>query len=216
MTPERDALDPQRAQARAARRLLREHRDDRMAAWSGWRALSDRQASSIPLWSSRTAANVATAKEFVRFLVAEGWLAHYLNFSGERMLPAMPKLLEQPFWLDPSDPHRMAAVMQAASRPLAHDYTRRLGRSGGTTGSRQERVWAQGDPPRRRRGHQPRAGGRRGDRPDQGDPERVETVRGQIRLPGSALKGPGGVRGRAGESRATLSKAPDRVIFAQL
>ena len=31
----------------------------------------------------------------------------------------MPKLLEQPFWLDPSDPHRMAAVMQVSSRRLA-------------------------------------------------------------------------------------------------
>ncbi len=66
--------------------------------------------------------HVATAKEFVRFLVAEGWLAHYLDFSGERMLPPMPKLLEQPFWLDPSDPHRMAAVMQVARGPLQHDY----------------------------------------------------------------------------------------------
>jgi multiple sugar transport system substrate-binding protein len=68
-------------------------------------------------------ANVATAKEFVRFLVAEGWLAHYLDFSGERMLPSMPGLLDQPFWLDPSDPHHMAAAMQAASRPPAHTYT---------------------------------------------------------------------------------------------
>jgi multiple sugar transport system substrate-binding protein len=68
-------------------------------------------------------ANVATAKEFVRFLVSEGWLMHYLDFSGERMLPSISKLLDQPFWLDPSDPHRMAAVMQAAARPLAHDYT---------------------------------------------------------------------------------------------
>jgi multiple sugar transport system substrate-binding protein len=67
-------------------------------------------------------ANVETAKEFIHFLVSEGWLAHYLNFSGERMLPSISKLLDQPFWLDPSDPHRMAAVMQAASRPLAHDY----------------------------------------------------------------------------------------------
>jgi multiple sugar transport system substrate-binding protein len=66
--------------------------------------------------------NVSAAKEFVRFLVAEGWLMHYLNFSGERLLPSIPKLLEQPFWLDPSDRHRMAAVMQAASRPLAHSY----------------------------------------------------------------------------------------------
>ena len=67
--------------------------------------------------------HVATAKEFVRFLVAEGWLAHYLNFSGERMLPPMQKLLDQPFWLDPSDPHRMAAVMQVSSRAPSYDYT---------------------------------------------------------------------------------------------
>ena len=40
---EPDALDPQRAQARASRRLLREHRDDRMAARPGRRALSDRR-----------------------------------------------------------------------------------------------------------------------------------------------------------------------------
>jgi hypothetical protein len=26
----------------------------------------------------------------VRFLIGEGWLAHYLDFAGERMLPAMP------------------------------------------------------------------------------------------------------------------------------
>jgi multiple sugar transport system substrate-binding protein len=68
-------------------------------------------------------ANVATAKEFVRFLVAEGWLMHYLNLSGERMLPSIPALLDQPFWLDPSDRHHVAAAMQAESRPLAHDYT---------------------------------------------------------------------------------------------
>jgi multiple sugar transport system substrate-binding protein len=72
----------------------------------------------------RDGRNVESAKEFVRFLVAEGWLAHYLNFSGERMLPPMPKLLDAPFWLDPSDPHRMAAVMQVASRPMQYyaDY----------------------------------------------------------------------------------------------
>jgi len=66
--------------------------------------------------------HVANAKEFVRFLVAEGWLAHYLDFSAERMLPPMPKLRDAPFWLDPSDPHRMAAAMQVATRPMQHDY----------------------------------------------------------------------------------------------
>ena len=66
--------------------------------------------------------NVDAAEAFVRFLVREAWLAHYLNFSGERLIPSMTKLLEQPFWLDPTDPHRMAAVMQVASRPRAYSY----------------------------------------------------------------------------------------------
>jgi multiple sugar transport system substrate-binding protein len=81
-------------------------------------------------------ANIATAKEFVRFLVADGWLAHYCNFAGERMLPPMPKLLDAPFWLDPSDPHRMAAVMQVASRPMQYDYIIATGNDW-----RYEQVW---------------------------------------------------------------------------
>jgi multiple sugar transport system substrate-binding protein len=79
--------------------------------------------------------HVNTAKEFVRFLVSEGWLAHYLDFAGERILPPMPKLLEQPFWLDPSDPHRMAAAMQVAGRPMQYDYVVATG------DWRYERVW---------------------------------------------------------------------------
>ena len=71
----------------------------------------------------KQAGNIAPAREFVLFLVAEGWLMHYLNFSGERFLPSIPALLDQPFWLDPSDRHHMAAVMQAESRPMAYEYT---------------------------------------------------------------------------------------------
>jgi multiple sugar transport system substrate-binding protein len=65
---------------------------------------------------------VPLAKEFVRFLVGEGWLAHYLNFSGERMLPSMPKLLDAPFWLDPSDRHHMASAIQFLTRPRDYNY----------------------------------------------------------------------------------------------
>jgi multiple sugar transport system substrate-binding protein len=65
--------------------------------------------------------NVQNAKEFVSFLVGGGWLAHYLNFAGDRMLPPMPKLLEAPFWLDPSDQHRMASAMQLLTRPRSLD-----------------------------------------------------------------------------------------------
>jgi multiple sugar transport system substrate-binding protein len=66
--------------------------------------------------------HVAAAKEFASFLVGEGWLAHYLNFASERMLPPMPKLLEAPFWLDPSDPHRMRSAMQLLAQPRSYDY----------------------------------------------------------------------------------------------
>jgi multiple sugar transport system substrate-binding protein len=47
----------------------------------------------------------------------------------------MSKLVEQPGWFDPSDPYRKAAVMQASSRPLAHDYARAPGNW------RYDRVW---------------------------------------------------------------------------
>src|SRR4051794_1619394 len=53
--------------------------------------------------------HAGTAAEFVRFLVRDGWLAHWLDFAGDRYLPVLATLLDQPFWLDPSDPHRMAA-----------------------------------------------------------------------------------------------------------
>ena len=99
------------------------------------------QGSSFQAVVFKDGGNIATAKEFVRFLVAEGWLMHYLDFSGERMLPSIPALLEQPFWLDPSDRHHMAAAMQAQSRPPSHDYAA----ASGDLGHDQiynERVWA--------------------------------------------------------------------------
>jgi multiple sugar transport system substrate-binding protein len=85
--------------------------------------------------------NSALAGDFVRFLAEEGWLAHWLDFAGDEILPPMRKLVEQPFWLDPSDPHRMAAVMQVSSRPLPHNYA---AASGDLRHDRVERehVWA--------------------------------------------------------------------------
>jgi multiple sugar transport system substrate-binding protein len=85
--------------------------------------------------------HVPAAEAFVRFLAADGWLMHYLDFSGERILPSIPALLDQPFWLDPGDPHRMAEVMQVQARAMAHDYTA----ASGDLGHDQiynERVWS--------------------------------------------------------------------------
>lgn len=51
------------------------------------------------------------------------------SFVGDRYLPTMPKLLEAPFWLDPSGPHRIAAAMHVASRPMQYDYLTVTGNS---------------------------------------------------------------------------------------
>jgi multiple sugar transport system substrate-binding protein len=83
-----------------------------LAIWTGFSAAAAFKASG----------HVPLAKDFVRFLVGEGWLMHYLNFSGERLLPAIPKLLDQPFWLDPSDPHHMASAIQFLTRPRDYKY----------------------------------------------------------------------------------------------
>jgi multiple sugar transport system substrate-binding protein len=85
--------------------------------------------------------NTATAKDFVRFLVEDGWLAHWLTFAGDRYLPPMRKLVEQPFWLDPSDPHRMRAAMQT----FTHSHLTNVGvRNNEWRSSRayEENVWA--------------------------------------------------------------------------
>jgi multiple sugar transport system substrate-binding protein len=67
--------------------------------------------------------NLAIAKDFVRFLVEDGWLAHWLTFAGDRYVPPMRKLVDQPFWLNPSDPHRMRAAMQT----LTHSHLTNVG-----------------------------------------------------------------------------------------
>jgi multiple sugar transport system substrate-binding protein len=68
----------------------------------------------------RAGGHTATALEFVHFLVADGWLAHWLDFSGDRLLPPMRGLIDQPFWLDPGDPHRRRAAAQVLTQP--HSY----------------------------------------------------------------------------------------------
>ncbi len=61
--------------------------------------------------------HTAAAEELVRFLVGDGWLAQYVMSVGDRLLPPSRQMLDQPFWLDPSDPHRLQAAIQAATQP---------------------------------------------------------------------------------------------------
>ena len=74
--------------------------------------------------------------------MAEGWFWRYLVFSGERMLPPMQKLLNAPFWLDPSDRHKMASEMRASSRPLTHDFAQSSDDWRHDLAAWQEFVWA--------------------------------------------------------------------------
>jgi multiple sugar transport system substrate-binding protein len=109
--------------------LKRERSEDyyKNTATTEWPLGPDGEAFPIfgEVWGAvvfKDGRHVDAAKELVRFLVAEGWLAHYLDFAGERFMPPMQKLREGPLWLDPSDPHRMAAVMQIAARPTQYEY----------------------------------------------------------------------------------------------
>ena len=78
----------------------------------------------------KSGSDPALAKDFVRFLVEDGWLAHYLDFARDRLLPPMTKLIDSPFWLDPSDPHRMRSAIQGLTQPHVYD-----------TGDLSDRVW---------------------------------------------------------------------------
>jgi multiple sugar transport system substrate-binding protein len=104
--------------------LKRQRPDDyyRNAATIDWPADSNGQPLAIQGFISRAVvfragANPKLAGDFVRFLAEEGWLAHWLDFAGDRMLPPMRKLVEQPFWLDPSDPHRLRAAISTLTQP---------------------------------------------------------------------------------------------------
>jgi multiple sugar transport system substrate-binding protein len=65
----------------------------------------------------RDGGHTTLALEFVHFLVADGWLARWLDFAADRILPPMRGLVDRPFWLDPGDPHRMRAAVQTLTQP---------------------------------------------------------------------------------------------------
>jgi multiple sugar transport system substrate-binding protein len=66
------------------------------------------------------ARNVAAAKDFVRYLIQPAHLNGYLKQALGRWLPVMPSIVHNdPYWLDPSDPHRPPAVRQGVLGPTA-------------------------------------------------------------------------------------------------
>jgi len=53
-----------------------------------------------------------TAKSFLSYMVQPQNLVAYIKGSQGRFFPVMPKLLQDPFWTDPKDPHISTAVQQ--------------------------------------------------------------------------------------------------------
>lgn len=64
------------------------------------------------------AQHVELAKSFMKFLVKPENLNEYLKGARGRWLPVMPKIVQDdPYWTDPSDPHRKVAVKQEVEGP---------------------------------------------------------------------------------------------------
>jgi multiple sugar transport system substrate-binding protein len=64
------------------------------------------------------AKNVEVAKDFLKYLIQPKVANEYLKQGLGRLLPAMPDLIKNdPFWLDPKDPHRAAYTRQGLLEP---------------------------------------------------------------------------------------------------
>ena len=64
------------------------------------------------------AKNADAAKDFLRYLIQPANLGDYLKEAKGRWLPVMPSIVHNdPYWLDPKDPHRAPAVRQGVLGP---------------------------------------------------------------------------------------------------
>src|SRR5262249_56564367 len=64
------------------------------------------------------AKNVEVAKNFLKYLIQPKVANEYLKQGLGRFLPVMPDLIkDDPFWLDPKDPHRAAYTRQGLLGP---------------------------------------------------------------------------------------------------
>ncbi len=62
--------------------------------------------------------NIDGAKDFLRYLIQPTNLGTYLKEARGRWLPVMPSIVKSdPYWLDPKDPHRSAAIKQGVLGP---------------------------------------------------------------------------------------------------
>jgi multiple sugar transport system substrate-binding protein len=69
------------------------------------------------------AKNVDGAKDFLKFLIQPAVLNEYLKTGLGRREPAMPSIVRNdPWWLDPNDPHRVSYTRQAVHGPTVPQF----------------------------------------------------------------------------------------------
>jgi multiple sugar transport system substrate-binding protein len=72
---------------------------------------------------AKNAKNVEVAKDFLRYVIQPKVVNEYLKAGLGRQLPPMPELVKNdPFWLDPKDPHRSAYARQGMLDPTVAVY----------------------------------------------------------------------------------------------
>ncbi len=81
------------------------------------------QASNGCALIPKGAKNVETAKDFLKYFIQPKVNGEYLKVGLARSIPAMPSVVKNdPWWLDPKDPHRVAYVHQGLLGPTVPNF----------------------------------------------------------------------------------------------
>jgi multiple sugar transport system substrate-binding protein len=81
------------------------------------------QLAVIGAFIPKGAKNVEVAKDFIKYLIQPKAVNEYLKAGLGRFLPAMPDLVKNdPFWLDPKDPHRAPYAREGVLEPTVPGY----------------------------------------------------------------------------------------------
>ena len=81
------------------------------------------QLAVIGAFIPKGAKNVEVAKDFLKYLIQPKVANEYLKAGLGRFLPAMPDLVKNdPFWLDPKDPHRSPYAREGMLEPTVPGY----------------------------------------------------------------------------------------------
>src|SRR5215467_14066472 len=95
-----------------------------------WGLADSNDGKPVASWSfsvcgliPKGAKNVEAAKEFLKYLIQPKVCNEYLKTGLGRRVPAMPSIAkDDPWWLDPADPHRVAYTTQVLLQPTLPNF----------------------------------------------------------------------------------------------